>query len=226
MSKTIELNAEQRTDIGKGASRRLRRLQNKVPGIVYGGHQDPLNITLDANQLKKIMEHESFYTSVLHVHLDDKPKNTQTVLVKAIQRHPFKSQILHIDLQRVSVDDVILKKVPLHFVNAAESNAVKLGGLVSHIMGEVEVECKVKDLPEFIEVDLSHLELDQLLHLSELKLPKNVALTVDVKDELHNLTVASIHMPKEEEEEPVEAPVAEEVPTVAETEGEAEAKIA
>ncbi len=221
MSKTIELNAEQRSDIGKGASRRLRRLQNKVPGIIYGAHKDPLNITLDANVLKKVMEHESFYTSMLHIHMDGKAKkDIETVLVKAIQRHPYKAQILHIDLQRVSGDDVIIKKVPLHFIKASESNAVKLGGLVSHIMGELEVECKVKDLPEFIEVDLSHLELDQILHLSEVKLPKHVALTVDVKDELHNLPVASIHMPKVEEEISTEAPEAVAVPTVAETEGE------
>jgi large subunit ribosomal protein L25 len=220
MSKTIELNAEQRSDIGKGASRRLRRLENKVPAIIYGAQKDPVNITLDANQLKKVMEHESFYTSMVHLHLDEKSKKGESVLVKAIQRHPYKTQILHVDFQRVSADDVIVKKVPLHFVNASASNAVKHGGLVSHIMGEIEVECKVKDLPEFIEVDLSHLELDQLLHLSELKLPKHVALTVDVKDDLHNLPVASIHMPRAEEIE-AEAPVAAEVPTVAETEGDA-----
>ncbi len=219
MSKTIELNAEQRSDIGKGASRRLRRLENKVPGIIYGAHKDPLNITLDANQLKKVMEHESFYTSIVHVHLDEKAKSSETVLVKAIQRHPYKTQILHIDFQRVSVDDVIVKKVPLHFVNASQSNAVKHGGLVSHIMGELEVECKVKDLPEFIEVDLSHLEMDQILHLSEVKLPKHVELTVDVKDELHNLPVASIHMPRAVEEEVATETPAAEVPTVSETEG-------
>lgn len=215
MSKTIELNGELRNDIGKGASRRLRRLQDKVPAIIYGSKKDPISICLMANQLKKAMEHESFYTSVLHVHLD---KDVQTVIVKAIQRHPYKSQILHMDLQRVSANDSIVKKVPLHFVKAEQSNAVKEGALVSHIMGEVEVECKVKDLPEFIEVDLSGLELDHILHLSDLKLPKHVTLTADVKDELHNLPVASVHMPKAEEVEETEAPVAEEVPTVAETE--------
>lgn len=220
MSKTFELHAEERSDIGKGASRRLRRLENKVPGIIYGAQKDPVNITLDANQLKKVMEHESFYTSMVQVHLDEKAKKGETVLVKAIQRHPYKTQILHIDFQRVSANDVIVKKVPLHFVNASASNGVKHGGLVSHIMGEIEVECKVKDLPEFIEVDLSHLELDQLLHLSELKLPKHVALTVDVTDDLHNLPVASIHLPRAEEVV-AEAPVAAAVPTVAETEGDA-----
>ena len=223
MSKTIELRAALRADIGKGASRRLRRLENKVPAIVYGAHQDPLNLMFDANELKKAMEHESFYTSVIHVHVEGQPKNTQTVVAKAIQRHPYKVQILHIDLQRVSANDVIVKKVPLHFVNASQSNAVKNGGLVSHIMADIEVECKVKDLPEFIEVDLAHLELDQILHLSEIKLPHGVKLTVDVQDELHNLPVASIHLPKVEEVSN-EAPVAEEVPTVAETEGETKAE--
>ena len=223
MSKTIELNAEPRSDIGKGASRRLRRLQNKVPGIIYGSHKEPVNITMDAFELRKVMEHESFYTSVIHVHLDKKSKQFETVLVKAIQRHPYKTQILHMDLQRVSVDDVITKKVPLHFINAEASSGVKDGGLVSHIMGEIEVHCKVKDLPEFIEVDLGHLALDQLFHLSELKLPKNVTLTVDVTDELHSLPVASVHLPRVEEI-PEEAPVTEEVPTVGDTESEEEDK--
>lgn len=217
MSKTIELNAERRTDVGKGASRRLRRLDNLVPAIIYGAKKDPVNITFQANVLRKVMEHESFYTSVLHVHLD---KEVETVLVKAIQRHPYKSQILHMDLLRVSVNDVITKQVPLHFVNAEKSNGVKSGGLVSHILGEVEVECKVKDLPEFIEVDLSGLEIDQILHMSDLKLPKHVTLTSDITDELHNLPVASVHMPKVQEEDN-SAPVAEEVPTVSDTEAEA-----
>lgn len=214
MSHTIELNGELRNDIGKGASRRLRRLQSKVPAIIYGAHKESVSISLDANELKKAMSHEYFYTSVLHIHVDK--KDVHVVIVKAIQRHPYKSQILHMDLLRVSVDDMITKVVPLHFIHAEKSNAVKLGGLVSHIMGEVEIECKVKDLPEFIEVDLSNLELDQILHLSDLKLPEHVTLTADIKDELHNLPVASIHMPKAQEED-TSAPVAVEVPTVAET---------
>lgn len=219
MSKTLELNAELRTDMGKGASRRLRRLQDLVPAIIYGGHKktdhEPICITFVANELRKVMNHESFYTSVLHIHLG---KKIQTVIVKDIQRHPYKAQILHMDLLRVSVEDSIAKKVPLHFINEAKSNAVKNGGKVSHVMGEVEVECKVKDLPEFIEVDLSGLEMDQILHMADLKLPKNVKLTADVTDELHNLPVASIHLPRVQEEEDTSAPVAEEVPTVSDTE--------
>ncbi len=221
MSKTIELNAELRNDIGKGASRRLRRLENLVPAIIYGGHEMPhkesISISINANELKKLMSHESFYTSVMHIHLG---KQVETVIVKAIQRHPYKTQILHMDFQRVSANDEITKKIALHFLNAEKSMAVKTGGLVSHILGEVEVVCKVKDLPEFIEVDLSKLEMDQILHMSDLNLPKHVALTADIADELHNLPVASIHMPKAEEIDTA-APVAEEVPTVAETTEEA-----
>jgi large subunit ribosomal protein L25 len=219
MSKTIELNAELRNDIGKGASRRLRRLENLVPAVIYGGQKEhnALSISVNANELKKLMAHESFYTSVLHIHLG---KKTETVIVKAIQRHPYKSQILHLDLQRVSANETIIKNVALHFINAEKSQGVKLGGLVSHILGEVEIECKVKDLPEFIEVDLSSLELDQILHLSDLKLPTHVTLTAHISDELHNLPVASIHMPKVVEEETA-APESAEVPTVAETTEEA-----
>ena len=123
MSKTLELIAELRGDVGKGASRRLRRLESKVPAIIYGAHKEPTNISLIANELRKVMEHESFYTSVLHIHLDK--KNIETVIVKAIQRHPYKAQILHMDLLRVSADDLITKTVPLHFVNAEKSMAVK-----------------------------------------------------------------------------------------------------
>lgn len=208
MSKTIELNAELRSDIGKGASRRLRRLQNKVPAIIYGGKEEPVNITFVANELRKVMEHESFYTSILHIHLD---KKVQTVIVKAIQRHPYKTQILHMDLFRVSVNDTITKKVALHFINDSKAKGVKKGGLVSHTLAEVEIECKVKDLPEFIEVDLNDLDLDEMFHLSDLKLPKHVTLATDIKDELHNLVVASIHLPRAQQEE-TEAPAAGDVP--------------
>jgi len=202
MSKTIELNAELRTDIGKGASRRLRRLQNKVPAIVYGGKQEPVSICLLDNQLRKAMEQEAFYSSLLKINLDS--TDPLTVLVKAIQRHPFKRQVLHMDLLRVSGDDIIVKAIPLHFINEESSMGVKMGGHVSHVMNEIEVKCKVKDLPEYIEVDLSGLELNQILHLSDLKLPANTQLAADLEDPEHNLPVVSVHLPRGSKEESAE----------------------
>lgn len=187
------LEAELRQDAGKGASRRLRRLENKVLGIVYGGGKEPVSVQLPQNKVFKALENEAFFSSMFSLHVNGKNEN---VILKAIQRHPYKPVIMHMDFQRVSQKDVLVKAVPLHFVNEAEAKGIKAGGVISHNMTQVEIRCQVKDLPEFIEVDMSTVELDNVLHLSDIKLPKGVTLTVDVKDGSHNLPVVSIHAPK------------------------------
>ncbi|MBA3535965.1 MAG: 50S ribosomal protein L25/general stress protein Ctc [Tatlockia sp.] len=191
---TIELQAEARKDIGRGASRRLRRLENKIPAIVYGGDKDPQTIHLSQNKVFKALENEGIYSSVFNLSIDGKD---QQVILKDMQRHPFKPIILHMDLQRVSGKDVLVINIPLHFINEDISKGVKVGGLITHTMNQVEVRCQAKNLPEFIEVDMANVDMNDVVHLSSLKLPKSVELTIDVTtDASHDLPVASIHAPK------------------------------
>lgn len=190
---TIVLEATSRTVMGKGASRRLRRLENQVPGIIYGGDKKPHMINMPQNKIIKALETESIYASVFDVIVDGK---AEKVILKDLQRHPWKPIILHMDLQRVSAKDILVKKVPLHFMNEDSCKGVKLGGMVSHALTEVEIRCQAKNLPEFIEVDLTNVGLDEVLHLSQLKLPKGVDLAMDVSDSSHDHPVVSIHAPK------------------------------
>ncbi|CEK09712.1 50S ribosomal protein L25/general stress protein Ctc [Legionella hackeliae] len=189
---TIVLEAESRKDIGKGASRRLRRLENKVPAVIYGGEKAPKSIHLLHNKVIKALESEAIYSSVLDLNIDGKVEH---VILKDLQRHPYKPVILHMDLQRVSAKDVLVKNIPIHFTNEQASKGVKAGGIVTHTMTQIEVRCKVKDLPEFIEVDMTNVSLDDVVHVSDLKLPKGVQLATAL-DESHNLPVVSIHAPK------------------------------
>jgi len=196
----IVLEAEARTDMGKGASRRLRRLENKVPGIIYGGDKEPQCINLSHNKVSKALESESIYSSVFDINLNGKVEH---VILKALQRHPYKPIIMHMDLLRVSAKDVLVKQVPLHFLNEEAAKGVKAGGRINHSMTQLEVRCQVKDLPEFIEVDMANVGMNDVVHVFDIKLPKGVQLTIDKNDESHNLPVAGIHAPKggfEEEE--------------------------
>ncbi|CDZ77728.1 General stress protein CTC [Legionella massiliensis] len=217
---TIVLEAESRKDIGKGASRRLRRLENKVPAVIYGGGKKPQSVHLLHNKVVKALENESIYSSVFDLMVDGK---AQHVILKDLQRHPYKPVILHMDLQRVDGKDVLVKHIPLHFTNEQNSKGIKAGGIINHTMNQVEVRCQAKNLPEFIEVDMTNVQLDDVVHLSNLKLPKGVELTIDVKDGSHDLPVVSIHAPKvsasEEEETAAPAP-APEVEATKEVKGE------
>jgi large subunit ribosomal protein L25 len=212
----VLLEAQSRTDMGKGASRRLRRLENKVPAVIYGGDKKPMSIHFQHNKVVKALETESIYSSVFDITIDGKVEH---VILKALQRHPYKPVVMHMDLQRVSKTDVLIKLVPIHFINEDKAPGVKAGGIISHTMTQVEVRCQAKDLPEFIAVDMSAVELDDIIHLSHLTLPKGVQLTVDVTDGSHDAPVVSIHLPKvsvveeEEVEEEAEVP-ASAVPTV------------
>ncbi len=214
---TILLEAESRSDLGKGASRRLRRLENKVPAIIYGGDKKPKSIHFQHNKVIKALETESIYSSIFDITVDGK---TEHVILKALQRHPYKPVIMHMDLQRVSPKDVLVKLVPIHFTNEQQSPGIKAGGIINHTMTQVEIRCQAKDLPEFIEVDMTSIGMDDVVHLSDLKLPKGVKLTVDATDGVHNAPVVSIHAPKVsavEEEEAVAVPPSE-VPTTDEEE--------
>ncbi|HRD68887.1 MAG TPA: 50S ribosomal protein L25/general stress protein Ctc [Legionella sp.] len=189
----ILLEAETRTDMGKGASRRLRRLENKVPAVIYGGDKKPMSIHFLHNKVIKALETESIYSSIFDISIDGKVEH---VILKALQRHPFKPLVMHMDLQRVSKKDILIKMVPLHFINEQKSAGIKAGGMSSHTMTQVEIRCQAKDLPEFIEVDMTEVGMNDIVHLSDLKLPKGVHLTVDLKDHSHDAPVASIHAPK------------------------------
>ena len=190
MAETFELNAETRSDKGKGASRRLRRT-GVVPAILYGGGGEATALTLNHNELSLHLAHEAFYSHILTVKVDGK---AEKAVLKAVQRHPAKPVILHIDLLRVSETEKIRMRVPLHFVGEDVAPGVKTaGGSVSHQRVDVEVFCLGKDLPEFIEVDLSAMELGDVLHLTDLKVPAGVELTELAHGADHDLPVVNIH---------------------------------
>jgi large subunit ribosomal protein L25 len=179
MSETIEVMAQDRTDGGKGASRRLRRT-GLVPGIVYGGHKDPQMIAVSHNEMLRKLADEAFYSSLLDLRLGD--ESTKVVL-KDLQRHPAKPFILHVDFQRVSMEEKLRLTVPLHFENESTAVGVKKGGVVTHNLTEVEITCLPKDLPTFVAVDMAKLDIGDIVHVSELVLPSGVELTHAVEPE-------------------------------------------
>jgi large subunit ribosomal protein L25 len=195
MKTSFELVAEFRETQGKGASRRLRH-EGKVPAILYGGHSEARALTLSHQKLLIMLENERFYSTILSLKVGDQ---TQAAILKDVQRHPFKNAIVHIDFQRVEDNQKIRINVPLHFVGAAVSPGVKSqGGIVSHMRNDVEVSCLPKDLPEFIEVDLSGLSINESIHLSQLKVPAGVELLALAKEDA---AVVAIHSPRAEEPE-------------------------
>jgi large subunit ribosomal protein L25 len=183
------LNAEVRSDLGKGASRRLRRNENLVPAVVYGGEKAPQSISLLAKDLAKLLENEAAFSHVLALNVAGA---AESVVIKALQRHPSKGYVVHADFVRVVAGQKLNAHVPLHFINEASSVGVKQqGGEVSHTISEVEVSCQPQDLPEFIEVDLAKVEVGQIVHLSDIKLPKGVELVALAHG--NDLAVANIH---------------------------------
>jgi large subunit ribosomal protein L25 len=200
---TIEFTAFPRQGEGRGASRRLRR-GGKAPGIVYGAGVDPTPIELDHNALIHALKNEAFHSSILSMKLDGKP---QKVLLRDVQMHPFRAEVLHVDFQRIDEARKIHMKVPLHYVNEALSPAVKLGGaIISHVANDLDVSCLPKDLPEFIEVDLSTLEAGKSVHVSEIRLPAGVVAVTHGRDPV----IAAAIVPKAHAETE-EAPAAEAV---------------
>ena len=205
MAISFELNAEPRSDTGKGASRRLRHA-GKVPAIMYGGDKGPEALTLSHNEVLRSLEHEAFYSHILTVKSGG--NETQAIL-RDLQRHPSKAVIMHMDLQRVSATEKLKTQVPVHLLGEDVAPGVKAGGLVSHDLTEVAVECLPKDLPEYIEVDLSALEVGESIHLSDLKVPDGVTLTELARGEDHDSSVVSIYVKRVVEEVEEIAPTAE-----------------
>ncbi len=189
--------AEKRTDVGKGASRRLRRA-DKVPAVVYGGSAEPESLTVDHNELIKQLEHEAFYSSILTLEVGGKKSKA---VLKDLQRHPYKPKVLHMDLQRVDPKEKLHMHVPLHFIGDDVAPGVKAGGLLSHSMTDLEVSCLAKDLPEYLEVDVSSMEIGDVLHISDVKLPKGVESVALSHGPDHDLPVATMHKTRGASEE-------------------------
>jgi large subunit ribosomal protein L25 len=190
MTDLFTLDAEVRSDLGKGASRRLRHAK-KVPAILYGEGQDPVSLTLEHKNVFRAQQEEAFYSHVLTLNIG---KKKVKCLIKDMQRHPYKEVVMHLDFIRIDAKNAIHTNVPVHFIN--EENVVKKGGAVSHHIAEIAITCLPKDLPEFIEVDLADLEVGQTVHLSDVKLPKGVTSDELAKGESHDQAVASAKAPK------------------------------
>src|SRR3990167_2440815 len=217
----FEVEATLRDNVGKGASRRLRR-EEKVPGIIYGGGKPPEHLAFDHKKLARALDNEAFYSHILTLKKDNE---AERVILKDVQRHPSKPRLLHIDFQRVRADEKLHMHVPLHFLGGEKAPGVKdAGGIISHIMSDVEVSCFPDDLPEYLELDISGMQLNQILHLSDIPLPKGIELVALLHD--NDKPVVSVHMPRiEKEPEPTEAPISAEVPAIEQkAEGEGEEK--
>ncbi len=175
----MKFEATTRSVQGSSASRRLRRA-GRVPAIVYGGKGEAQSVELDHNEIFHALRKEEFHASVLDMILDGKKQN---VLLRAVQWHAYKPQVLHVDFQRVSANEALTTRVPFHFINGEESPAVKLqSASISHVLNDIEITCLPKDLPQFIEVDLSKIEAGQVLHLSDVKAPAGVEFIVHGED--------------------------------------------
>ncbi|WP_206484209.1 50S ribosomal protein L25/general stress protein Ctc [Thalassotalea sp. G2M2-11] len=190
MTDIFTLDAEVRTDLGKGASRRLRHA-NKVPAILYGEGKEPVSLTLAHNKVFRAQQEEAFYSHVLTLNVDGKPVEC---LIKDMQRHPFKPIIMHMDFMRVDATHDVHTNVPVHFIN--EEAVVKKGGAVAHHIAEIAITCLPGKLPEYIEVDLADLEVGQTYHLSDVKFPEGVSSDELSKGENHDQAVVTANAPK------------------------------
>ena len=213
MSDQFELKAEVREDMGKGASRRLRRLADQVPAIIYGGNKDPQPLTLIRKDFEKALENEAFYSHVLSIKVG---KSKEKAILKDLQRHPAKDSVMHADFLRVDDKVAIKVNVPIHFMNEDTSIGVKVeGGIVQHQNTDIEILCLPGDIPEYIEVDMAEVVTGQIIHLSDVSLPKGVTSVALALGEDHDLAIASINAPRgvseEEEEEAAAAAAAADV---------------
>ncbi len=209
MSGDIEftLEAQSREDVGKGASRRLRR-EKKVPAVVYGGGKDAQSLTLNHNEVWRKLQFEAFFSHIITLQIDGKHK--QQAIVRDLQRHPFKPLIGHMDFQRIVADQELQVRVPLHYMNEEESVGVRMnGGEISHLESEVLVACLPKHLPEYIEVDLANLDVGDTLHMSDIQLPEGVRLVDLDHGEEYDRGIVSCHMPRVTTDQDLEEEVPE-----------------
>lgn len=194
MSESFEIQAEVRVDEGKGASRRLRRLEGKTPAIVYGGNKEARSISLIRKDLEKMLENEAFYTALLSIQVDG---GTESVILKDVQRHPAKGFAMHVDFLRIEADKELKVNVPLHFINEAKCKGVKIGGgMIQHQTTDIEVQCLPKDIPEYIEVDMTDVDLGDIVHLTDITLPAGVVSTALALGEDHDLALAAVIAPR------------------------------
>ncbi|MDB0052109.1 50S ribosomal protein L25/general stress protein Ctc [Gammaproteobacteria bacterium] len=204
----FELNCTVRTDLGKGASRRLRRLNDDIPAVLYGGGEDPVSLTIAHKDIAKATENEAFFSHIITLNVG---KKQQKAVIKALQRHPAKAILMHADFQRVSDKVQITVNVPIHFLNEDKCAGVKTGGgSIIKTLNEIEINCFPKDLPEFIEVDMILLEIGEAVHLADITLPAGVASVALAAN--NNLTVATVQAPRAEVEEAAAAPDAPAAP--------------
>ena len=194
MSDQFELTAELREDKGKGASRRLRRLADQVPAIIYGGKEDPKPLTLVRKDFEKALENEAFFSHVLSINVGG---NTEKAILKDLQRHPAKDVVMHADFLRVDDKVAIKVHVPIHFVNEDTCYGVKMeGGMVQHQVTDIEVSCLPADIPEYIEVDMAEVKSGEIVHLTDISLPEGGSSVALALGDDHDLAVGSVIPPK------------------------------
>jgi large subunit ribosomal protein L25 len=209
MSEHFTLNAKSRTDAGRGASRRLRKI-DQVPGVLYGAKKPASSLSLSHNELIKSARHESFFSSIITLDIAGKKEK---VILRDLQQHAYKPIILHVDFQRVDANEKLHMLIPVHFIGEEDCEGLTVQkGILNKNIVELDIKCLPSDLPEYIEVDISGMHLDSVMHLSEVKLPKGVELAHAVEDEAHDHPIASIVAPQLEVEAPVAADFNPEVP--------------
>lgn len=217
MSQKFEFNAEIRGQLGTGVMRRLRRVENRIPAVIYGGGEESLSVSISHQDMKLALENEAIFSHILKLKLDGKQ---QQVVLKNVQRHAYKPRILHVDFQRIRASEKLNVTVPIHFINEEQSPGVKAGGIVSHHLTEIEVTCLPKDMPEAIIVDVGNLDVGDSIHLSDLQLPEKVECSLgslSELDEKHNKTIVSVHLHRGASmAEETELPAAEEQSSAAE----------
>lgn len=216
MAEQIVLRAEFRDDLGKGATRRLRRLEDKVPGVLYGGGVDPVPLSIAYRDLSKAMQEEAFFAQILELAVGDR---TQSCVLREVQRHPATEKVQHVDFLRIREDLPLQMNVPLHFLNEESCVGVKLGGgRIAHNLIEVEISCLPRDLPEYIEVDVGDLDVGSSVHLSDLALPEGVTIVALGLGEDRDIPVVSVTtrrgglLDEEEAAEEAEAETTDEAP--------------
>lgn len=206
MSVSFEFEAKERVANGKSAARRLRSIEDRVPAIVYGAGKAPMPISLSHNKVIKALDHEAVYSHILTLNIEN--GDSSKVVLKALLRHPTKARILHMDFLRINTNEKITMRIPLHFVGEAQAPGMKDGGVMSKLITHVDVSCLPLDLPEYIDVDVSNLDMGESLHLLQIVMPKGVAFAHAITDEEHDQAIVNIHQPREEEPEEAAAPVA------------------
>ena len=208
MSEQLAIAATVRSDLGKGASRRLRRSVDHIPAIIYGAGKDPAPLTIIRKDLEKALENEAFFSQVIDVSVDG---DVQPAILKDLQRHPARNDVMHADFLRVDAKVAIKVNIPLHFVNEEKCHGVKIeGGIIEHLLTEIEVLCLPGLIPEYIEVDMENVTTADIIHISDLNLPEGVVSTALELGEDHDMAVTSVSAKRGggDEDEDADAPEA------------------